>query len=305
MREIVNTMQSYPYDVMERDIHSLEERYPFLEIGIAGKSVLGRNLYYLRLGTGPNHVFYNGAHHALEWLTALLLMKFSENYLESYISNTLLGRCDIQSQWQKSSIYILPMVNPDGVDLVLNGLQPDHPYNQSLLKWNNGRTNFSQVWQANIHGVDLNHNYDASWQLSKGAEASHDIKGPGPTRFSGASPESEPESKAVADFTRKHDFQLVLAFHSQGRIIYWNYRNLASTRDKEIARCLSRLSGYTLEEAVGMTSYAGYKDWFIEKFRRPGYTIEIGQGQNPLPISQLGQIYQENEGLLLTAAQLT
>ena len=122
----------------------------------------------------------------------------------------------------------MPMVNPDGVDLVLNGLDRSNPYYNDLIKWNNGSTDFSKNWSANIRGVDLNHNYDAMWQKSKDAEKSYGVYGPGPSRYSGTAPESESESKAVADFTRKNNFRLVIAYHSQGEVIYWNFQNLAS-----------------------------------------------------------------------------
>ncbi len=79
---IVDTNINYTYEIMENDIMALKARYPFIQIGIAGKSVLGKNLYYIKLGNGPNEVFYNGAHHALEWITTPLLMKFIEDFLE-------------------------------------------------------------------------------------------------------------------------------------------------------------------------------------------------------------------------------
>lgn len=303
--DVVDTNINYTYDIMKRDIQGLQKRYPFLEVGIAGKSVLGRNLYYLKLGNGANQVFYNAAHHALEWITAVVLMKFCENFLKAYVDGTGVMGYNPKDIWNRSSLYLMPMVNPDGIDLVLNGLQKDNPYYESLIQWNKGRTNFAGVWQANIRGVDLNHNYDASWQLSKNAERSYGIYGPGPTRFSGTGPESEPEAKAVADFTRSHDFRLVIAYHSQGQAIYWNYQNLATAQAREIAERLSEVGGYALDESTGIASYSGYKDWFIEKYRRPGYTIEVGLGNNPLPISQFPQIYDDNEGMLLLASLVT
>lgn len=301
--DVVDTNINYTYDVLAQDIKGLQARYPFLEVGSAGKSVLGRELYYLRLGTGPNQVFYNGAHHALEWITTPVLMKFTEDFLKAYTQNgTLKGGYRPKDIWEKSSIYIIPMVNPDGVDLVLNGLQPDNPYYRNLIQWNNGSTDFSTVWEANNRGVDLNHNYDAAWQLSKDAEAEYGVTGPGPTRYSGPSPESEPESKAVADFTRAHNFRLVLAYHSQGEVIYWNFMDMAPAEGKTIGEEFSRISGYLLDQTTGIASYAGYKDWFIQQYRKPGYTIEVGMGENPLPISQFDSIYRDNLGILLYAA---
>lgn len=303
--DIVATNINYTYDVLNRDIWSMKNRYPALEVGVAGQSVLGKSLYYLRLGRGPNQVFFNASHHSLEWITTVLLMKFTENFLKAYAAGTDIRGYRPRDIWNRSSIYIIPMVNPDGIDLVLNGLHNDNPYYESLIRWNNGSMDFSRVWQANIRGVDLNHNYDASWQLSKQAEAIYGITGPGPTRYSGPSPESEPESRAVANFTRASDFRLVLAYHSQGEVIYWNYQNMAGAAALAIAERLADVSGYALDETTGIASYAGYKDWFIERYRRPGYTVEVGLGTNPLPISQFPRIYNNNEELLLLASIIT
>jgi g-D-glutamyl-meso-diaminopimelate peptidase len=300
--DIVDTNINYTYEIMENDIQGLKIRYPFIETGIAGNSVLGKNLYYIKLGSGPNEVFYNGSHHSLEWITSVLLMKFVENFSKAYADGTTLAGYNVKDIWNRSTIYILPMVNPDGVDLVLDGLQRDNPFYNNLIRWNKGSTNFSRVWEANIRGVDLNHNYDASWNLSKQAEASYGVTGPGPTRYSGPAPESEPESKAVANFTRSHNFRLVIAYHTQGEVIYWTYLNIIPPDAQRIARLFSEVSGYVLSQTYGIVSYAGYKDWFIDKYRRPGFTIEVGRGTNPLPISQFNQIYNHNIELLLLAA---
>ncbi|MCR1933284.1 M14 family zinc carboxypeptidase [Clostridium tepidum] len=298
---IVDTNINYTYEIMENDIMALKARYPFIQIGIAGKSVLGKNLYYIKLGNGPNEVFYNGAHHALEWITTPLLMKFIEDFSRAYSENSEIKGYNINDIWNRSSIYIIPMINTDGVDLVINGLQNNNPYYNDLIKWNNGSMDFSKDWQANIHGVDLNHNYNASWYESKMAEESYGVYGPGPTRYGGPFPESEPESRSVADFTRKHNFRLVLAYHSQGQVIFWTYKDIIPPGSREIGELFSKLSGYELSETYGISSYAGYKDWFISAYRRPGFTIEVGIGENPLPISQFDQIYENNIEILLLA----
>ncbi|MBV4419200.1 peptidoglycan-binding protein [Clostridium tyrobutyricum] len=300
--DIVDTNINYTYEILESNLYALKARYPFINIGTAGKSVLGRELYYIKLGTGPNEVFYNGSHHSLEWITSPLLMKFSENIIKAYTENRSIRGYNISDIWSRSSIYIIPMVNPDGVDLVLNGLKRSNPYYNDLIQWNRGSTDFSSDWQANNRGVDINHNYDAGWQLSKDAEASYGVYGPGPTRYSGPSPVSEPETKAVVDFTKSHNFRLVVAYHSQGEVIYWQYDGLTPPESRTIGNEFSRVSGYTLEETTGITSYSGYKDWFIQEYRRPGFTIEVGRGVNPLPISQFDTIYNDNEELLILAS---
>lgn len=299
--DVVDTNVNFTYEIMKRDVQGLQSRYPFIKVEIAGKSVLGKNLYTLKMGNGPVEVFYNAAHHGLEWITSPLLLKFAENFAKAHSEGRKMRGYDPRDILKQNTIYIMPMVNPDGVDLVLKGLKRDNPFYDQLIVWNKGRMNFGTVWQANIRGVDLNHNYDASWELSKQAEPTYGVHGPGPTRFSGTLPESEPESKAVADFTRNHNFKLVIAYHSQGEEIYWTFEDKTPAEAQRIAQLFSRVSGYAMAQPTGMTSFAGYKDWFIDKFRKLGFTIEVGLGNNPLPISQFSKIYQDQEGLLLMA----
>ena len=94
----------------------------------------------------------------------------------------------------------------------------------------------------------------------------------------------------------------MLAYHSQGKEIYWQFQDIQVPGARELGEELARVSGYRLAETPYASSFAGYKDWFIEKFRRPGYTIEVGEGVNPLPLSQFQEIYRANLGILVTAA---
>lgn len=297
--DVVFTDIDYTYEILERDIQGLKARYPFLEVGVAGKSVLGKNLYYIRIGRGPTEVFYNGAHHSLEWITAPLLMKFIENFAEAYSRGQSIRGYNLQQIWNNSSIYIVPMVNPDGVNLVLEGLRRDNPYYNQLLQWNKTGRPFSEVWNANIRGVDLNRNYPASWEEAKAQEESLGVTGPGPTRYGGPSPLSEPETQAMVQFTRRHNFKLVIAYHTQGRVIYWLYQNMIPPRSREIANVFAAATGYLVSNTPYEAAYAGYKDWFVEEFFRSGYTFEVGLGRNPLPIAQFDTIYRNNEEAML------
>ena len=125
---------------------------------------------------------------------------------------------------------------------------------------------------------------------------------PGPRDYVGRAPLDQRESRALAAFTEDIDPTLVLAYHTQGEVIYWQFRDYDVPGAEALAKEFARLSGYALEDTPFASSFAGYKDWFIEHFRRPGFTIEVGQGENPLPLSQFDKIYQDNLGILTTAA---
>ncbi len=296
-----NKLQPYTYDRLNEDIEQIKMTYPHVEIGTIGKSVWGQNLYYIKLGKGRLKLMYNGAHHGMEWITSAMLMRFTFEFLEGVKTGKAMGGFNPQTLYNRASLYIVPMLNPDGVRLSALGMPNRLPQmeKQRLLRMN-GSADFSK-WQANANGVDLNHNYDAKWYKSKDMEAEYGIYAPGPTRFSGTAPESEPESRALTIFTRKQDFDLTIAFHSQGKVIYHGFLGKTPPRSNSIARAFTQISPYQLDNTEGIASYGGYKDWFVDKFNRPGYTVEVGMGQNPLPISQLPIIYRETLPIMLGA----
>lgn len=302
--DVVYTDIDYTYDILARQLTGLRARYPFLEIGSIGNSVMGKNLYYVRLGRGSNQVSYNASHHANEWITTPLLMKFIENFAKAYsVGGTIRGYSTSQI-WNYSSIYIIPMVNPDGVDLVTHWPNYSNPVYNQAAQLNRTGLPLPRVWKANIRGTDINLNYPADWDREHAQEIAQGITGPAPRDYGGPTVLSEPESRAMVDFTRQHNFRLILAYHTQGEVIYYNYQNINPPDSTRIAQLFSRASGYQISANPYEAAYAGYKDWFVLEFRRPGFTIEAGLGTNPLPISQFPVIYQQNEEILLLAPLL-
>jgi g-D-glutamyl-meso-diaminopimelate peptidase len=290
------------YEIVQRQIQGLKARYPFLETGSIGKSVMGRELYYIRLGTGSREVSYNASHHANESITTPVLMKFAENYAKAYAAGSSIQGYNIRELFNLTSIYLIPLVNPDGVDLVAYWPNYDDPAFINAARLNRTGLPLPSVWKANIRGVDLNLNYPAEWEKEKEEELEQGVTGPAPRDYGGEAPLSEPESRAMADFTRAHNFRIVIAYHTQGEVIYWQFENYAPPVALTIARQFAAITGYAVEEGTPEAAYAGYKDWFLQEFRRPGYTFEVGRGVNPIPLSQLPAIYRQNEGALLLGA---
>ncbi len=298
---MLNEQMPYTYEKLKRDIIKLKSDHPEIEVGSIGRSVWGKELFYIRLGRGPNKIMYNGAHHGMEWLTAEMLMIFAGDFLASLKDGSTICGFNLGALAKKTSLYIVPMVNPDGVRLAALGL-PNRltVYERQRLLRINGSDDFSR-WQANARGVDLNHNYDAMWSKSKELESKYGIYSPGPTRFSGRCPESEPESHALAQFTRQQNFNLTIAFHSQGKVIYHGFLGKEPPKSLEIAKAFTKISPYIIDNTEGIASYGGFKDWFVHRFNRPGFTVEIGTGQNPLPRTQLQKVYSETLPILLGA----
>lgn len=152
--------------------------------------------------------------------------------------------------------------------------------------------------------MDLNLQFPAGWEHAKQIKYSQGFIGPAPRDFVGYGPLTEPEAIAIYNFTLTHKFQLIIAYHTQGQEIYWNFQNINPPNGYEIGLQFAQSSGYKLTEVPYNSSFAGYKDWFIQEYKKPGYTIEAGIGENPLPISQFNQIYLDNIGILILGAIL-
>lgn len=154
---IVPTNQNYGYLTLRQNLIALNTIYPFLNIQTVGNSVLGKNIYVVKLGRGSKKVFYSASIHANEWITSVLLMKFIEDYCNAYVNNSTLYGYSIRNLFNNVSIYIMPMVNPDGVDLV-TGFLPQ--YTSAFLQAQNISADFPDIpfpsgWKANINGESL------------------------------------------------------------------------------------------------------------------------------------------------------
>ncbi|MFS0869969.1 M14 family metallopeptidase [Paenibacillus xylanilyticus] len=291
-KTIVRLQGEYGYRQMNRDIVKLVKQYPFITTGSIGTSVMGKSLPYLKIGEGARHIHVNASVHANEWLTTAVVMRFIEDYAKAYSVRAPWHQFQTERWMRETTLWIVPMVNPDGVELVQEGVVNEHPHAKQLLAWNAGRTHFTH-WKANIRGVDLNDQFPAHWEEEA---ARRGITSPGPRDYAGTAPLSEPEAWALAQWTEHHSFAAVVSLHSQGQEIYWNYRDLEPKESAPLSRRLARASGYKAVKLGG--SDAGYKDWFIQQFRKPGFTVEVGLGVNPLPVEQFDDICVE-VGMLL------
>ena len=301
---VVPTTLRFSSDVMNILLGSLAARYPFLTFSSIGKSVLGKDLVSLRLGRGEKVVSYNASHHANEWITSLLLVKFVEMFCHALVTERRLGDYDPREVFDSASIYIVPMVDPDGVNLVTGQIPAGSTLYENAEKLNTFGLPFPEGWKANILGTDLNLNYPAGWEEARRIKFAQGFTSPAPRDFVGDYPLSAPESRAMAQFTKNLSPRLILAYHSQGEIIYWKFADYDPPRSFEIAQRFSAVSGYSVETTPENSGYAGYKDWFIQENNLPGYTIEVGRGASPLPLEQFPKIFSDNLGILMLAPLL-
>jgi len=288
----------------EQTILELVRVYPFLRTEVLTETAKGRNLRTLVIGNGKRKVIYSAGWHANEWITVPILLKFVEEFAEALKNGSEIFGINAGDLAAKVTIYTVPMVNPDGVDLVTGAIDPEQVSyrNAALIADNFPAIPFPEGWKANLNGVDLNLQFPAGWLRAREIKFLQGFDRPAPRDYVGRAPLNQRESRAMAGYTEYIDPALVLAYHSQGKEIYWSFMDYDVPGARELGEELARVSGYALAEPAPNSSYAGYKDWFIKIFRKPGYTVEVGSGANPLPLSQFDEIYRDNLGILVTAA---
>ncbi|MDM5211704.1 M14 family metallocarboxypeptidase [Peribacillus sp. NJ4] len=292
MNPMLVTEKPYDYQSLLNDLDILSFHYPFIKVESIGKSVLGKDLLEVRIGQGEKIIHYNGSFHANEWITSAVLMKWLNDFLLAVTNDRTLCGMDCMPFYRDTTISMVPMVNPDGVELVLKGEEAAEG-KVDVLKMNNGNPAF-YAWKANIRGVDLNNQYPANWEIEKQRKIP---KAPAPRDFPGETALSEPEALAMKELAKRRNFERVLALHTQGKEFYWGYEGHEPEQAANVAREFEKRSGYRAVQYVD--SHAGYKDWFIQEFKRCGFTIELGKGINPLPLSHLPGIYEDSVKILM------
>lgn len=296
----VKPTENYSYAQMNADLAALAAEFPeLLSISSIGKSELGKELTLAVLGNknAEKKIFVSAAIHAREHMTAL----YSVAQIEYMLRNRD-KTCDgvsytIGELLEKTCIYIVPMSNPDGVEIVQTGVIPDAFKDKYL----SSTLDIASLWKANALGVDLNTNFDADWD--KADKKPNASKTPGYLGYKGTSPECAAESKALAEFVREYDFDLVLCYHTQGSVIYWEYGNNKKViaASKQLAERLAAPSGYVLDDP-GSTSVAGLKDYVMSKLETPSLTIEFGTEAAPGPLRDFNNIWARTKDTLVISA---
>lgn len=252
-----------------------------LELFTIGYSLQGRSIYATHIGKYDNpQVIIQCGIHAREWITSFLGVELAKLYSTK--------------EYQKGGFYIIFNSNPDGIALLLDGIESVRcDATKNFVLYLNGDNYDFSDYKANINGVDLNTNFDALW-----GTGSQNVRCPSIGNFIGYYPDSERETKALINFTFKNKPTMTISYHSKGEVIFYGFDTQTPAqieRDRIIGQKFSDSTGYPLIQTSN--SSGGYKDWCIEKFNIPSYTIEVGNVNLPHPIEleQLPTILMQNK----------
>ena len=294
-------VKSREYDFFERTklINMLCQKYPFIKRTVIGKSCGGRDIHLLKIGAASEYSLITAAFHGSERITSTILLMFIEELCEAMAQDGFIAGFKANRALKGRGVIFVPMVNPDGCEISLLGAKACGQAKEKISKLCN--RDFEH-WNANLRGVDINHNFNADWEKLREKERQEGIYGPASTRFGGYKPESEPETIALTGLCRKIKIRHVVALHSQGEVIYWDFGDKQPPRSRKMAEIMATTSGYALDVPSGLAEGGGFKDWFIEEMGKPGFTIELGKGENPLPSEDAEKIYARVKEMLTLCA---
>ncbi|MGG0658238.1 M14 family zinc carboxypeptidase [Rummeliibacillus pycnus] len=297
---MVDPTKNITYGMYNYYLRVIAQLYPeFTEVEKIGESVQGRSIYALRVGNGKKEILMDAAIHGREHMTTNVLMEMIDQYTVSYRKGTNYAGYNVKRVLDKTSIWFVPMMNPDGVTLVQKGINSmDSKYRANLKKYNHGSNNFNR-WKANGRGVDLNRNFDGLWKYVAYTPKSY-------MNYKGTSAFSEPEAQALKSFVQRHHFKTDLSYHSSGQIVYWfNFQKGSNrTRDLKLAKSVGKITGYTVVPPLYYRGSGSSADWFILNQKKPGLTIEIAPyaGNGPVPHRYWSSVWNKNKSIGLFGA---
>lgn len=291
--DYINVSQTYTYWRCIQDMKDLVSAYPGLaRLETIGMSVMGNPIRAIVLGNpgAGKKVLFQAAIHAREGLTALVAMRQAECMLKAASFGGVYRGVNVADMLAGVEIWVVPIANPDGLRLLYEGISAvpsSMPVLKAAIRKMNGYSSKFTRWKANARGVDLNRNFETGWKTDKY------YKKPGPYNYPGAGPLTEPEPIALRDLTLEKDFALTMSYHSSGKVIYWYNPATGYGADYYIANSLKNVTGYRVLSPASQVYNGGYRDWFVSRYNRPGFTLEIGAGYCPLPQSNFQTYWQE------------
>ncbi len=251
---VVNPYCLYDYTQLQADLTALEERYPqLIRVYSLGETAEGRSIPAFDFGRGDREVVLISSMHACEHIATNVVMYLTDQYCQGYQADGEWNGVRYRDILDQVTFRILPMGNPDGIELAQKGLwavkDPD-----AILAMGYGEDHDFSDWKSNIRGVDLNANFSHKWGIRD------EITGPCDAGWCGPGPLSEPEAQAMQKLLDDSDWCMFISLHIRGEVIYWLDTDTLMLYDAHypIARRLSNALGYGLMGAEDVSDRGGY-----------------------------------------------
>ena len=278
IKMIVNP-EPLTYNSVKNILSLLRKEYDFAGYEVIGRSWTGKAVFSLSIGDGNEKVLFLGGMRGKEQITTLLLLRFFERMCDAVKNDKKISAVKIRKSLQNRKITIVPLVSPDALDIAAKG---------DYSKWN-----------ANARGVDISRNFNFRHDEIVYDDLS--FSGPAPQLYAGPVPESEPETKAVANLCEAELFRYAFCLTVGGEKIYWSEQKGNLSETAMMAKVLSSVSGYPLCRKEEKERLGSFCEWFGAQHRRPAFEVSLG-AQESAPLEDFNFLYNRFEEMLTLGA---
>ena len=294
----------YTYEEMVADIERLQCKYSVgFKSEVLGTTYDDRNMYLLTVGNpeAEKSVLFTASIHGAEYISSQLVMAQVEYYLDN-IKEKYNG-VSFEEILNKVCIYVIPMVNPDGVAISQNGF---FAIRNQELREKLFTIGYTDNWSSNARGVDLNRNFPTTgFGTDNGKKQAY--TGPSFKYYEGECPASEKETQLIIDFVKsKENLCAYISYHTKGEVIYWNkgQKGELYNNTSNIVKIIAKLTGYKNIKAYQIKSGIDY-EWAILEEKIPGCTVEIGDMDSYFPVrqSQWPDIWKRNQYVMIAVSK--
>jgi len=263
--ENVNWDQLFYYEDLLAYAKYLQAHYPSqICLEVIGRSLDGRDIFMIKVGRGAQNIIITGGVHGRESVNPMVLLSMAEYYCE-----------ELSYYLEQVSIYIVPLLNPDGYMVSLCGFDSlKHCSYREAMK-SKGIPFY--LWKYNARGIDINRNFPClTWKQ----------------KFLRDTPASEPETMALIYLFQQVPSIGYIDYHCRGKQIYY-YRNSMSKeyneRQYRLACILSTITDYILmspqSEIEAEDSGGNTVHFYSEEYKQPAFTIETVDELAVFPLS--------------------
>ena len=264
-------MAAFDHERLMSELMGIDER---AGVSVLTRSIMGKEIPLITLGKGKRAVAMIACQRGDESKSSAVLLAFIKDYLAHLSRRAAVLEYSVERLFEERRIYLVPMLNPDGVDYALHGVSELNPLRDRLLEMNNGE-DFSR-WRANARGVDLARNYEVGFMEYRALNAT--LNG-APEGFCGEYPESEPETASLCRFLRfkKDELCGVLSLGTGGDELLCGCGETMTAKIMSAGRILSRMSGFRLVRPEQITPGAGLGEWCTVQLGKPAYSFKCGE----------------------------
>ncbi|NCB41946.1 MAG: hypothetical protein EOM59_04940 [Clostridia bacterium] len=274
------------------------------------QKAIARDDFYLY----REHYYVEAGTHGRETVNTPLIMNAIQDYAKDYYDDSHIAEFNLKEELNKAAIHFIPLVNPDGFDLVKFGIGSVNTMTGKNLLSAIATTDYSDL-KANIAGVDLNRNFPDEYydpitmkwinkfQVYRGSIPPDD---PSNGYYAGPYGGSEPETEAIMSYVRKYDFRNFLSFHSRGKYIdcgkYW-FGVDYNKRALDLAMVLHAVNHYRVDSYSSGKESGFFSDYAVAQTLKPVVTVETTMAALPTHQSLYNEAYAENYLLPLYAVR--